>query len=247
MAPARIREAFFCDSANLWTETGFDLSDGSTWQDADDVALRDKGGQEAFDLIHSSVSRLLDAGYQVLGLGGDHSVSFPVIKAHAEAHPDLNILHIDAHPDLYDNMLDNRFSHASPFARLMESGQINRLVQVGIRTLNGHQRAQADRFGVEIHEMRNLSGVAGISFDGPVYLSLDLDALDPAFAPGVSHYEPGGLSTREVLDIIHNFKGQLVGADVVELNPHRDPGNITAMVAAKLAKELMGRMITDQL
>ena len=67
----------------------------------------------------------------------------------------------------------------------------------------------------------------------------------PAFAPGVSHYEPGGLSTRQVLDIVHNFKGHLVGADVVELNPHRDPGDITAMVAAKIAKELVGRLLGD--
>jgi agmatinase len=245
MAPARIREAFFCDSANLWTETGFDLSDRTLWQDAGDVALVDQGGEKASSLIHDAVAGLLADGHQVLSLGGDHSVAFPVIAAHAEAYPGLNILHIDAHPDLYDNMLDNRYSHASPFARLMEGGKVNRLVQVGIRTLNGHQRAQAEKFGVEIHEMRDLSGVAEIAFDGPVYLSFDLDALDPAFAPGVSHYEPGGLSTRAVLDIIHNFKGRLIGADVVELNPHRDPGNITAMVAAKITKELMGRLLRD--
>lgn len=246
MAPARIREAFFCDSANLWTETGFDLSDKTIWQDAGDLPLADQTGEDAFNLISKSVAELLHINHQVLSMGGDHSVSFPVIQAHANLHDGLNILHIDAHPDLYDNMLDNRFSHASPFSRLMETGKIKRLVQVGIRTLNGHQRTQAKKFGVEIHEMRDLSGVSDIQFDGPVYLSLDLDALDPAFAPGVSHYEPGGLSTRAVLDIIHNFKGRLVGADVVELNPHRDLSNITAMVAAKLVKEIMGRLIIDR-
>ena len=73
-----------------------------------------------------------------------------------------------------------------------------------------------------------------LQFDGPVYLSLDLDCLDPAFAPGVSHHEPGGLSTREVLSIIQNFRGNLVGADIVELNPERDSTGITSMVAAKL-------------
>lgn len=246
MAPARIREAFFCDSANPWTETGHDLSAKGLWDDAGDVALQDQDGEDAFQLIYSTVSGLVAAGHQVLSLGGDHSVSFPAIKAHADRWPALNILHIDAHPDLYDSMQSNPFSHASPFARLMESGRIGRLVQVGIRTLNGHQREQAARFGVEIHEMRDLSGVPDIRFDGPVYLSLDLDGLDPAFAPGVSHYEPGGLSTRAVLDIIHGFGGQLIGADLVELNPHRDPGNITAMVAAKLTKEIMGRMLDDK-
>jgi agmatinase len=245
-APNRIREGFHCESANPWTETGYDLSDNTLWQDAGDLPLQGKSGQEAHDMIHSAVSDLIAQGHRVLSLGGDHSVAFPVIAAHAQAYPGLNVLHIDAHPDLYDNMQNNPFSHASPFARLMETGAVKRLVQVGIRTLNGHQRAQAEKFGVEIHEMRDLSRVDQIIFDGPVYLSFDLDALDPAFAPGVSHYEPGGLSTRQVLDIVHHFKGKLVGADVVELNPHRDPGNITAMVAAKITKELMGRLIADQ-
>lgn len=246
MAPARIREAFFCDSANLWTETGFDLSDESYWHDAGDVDLNGVAGEQAFKVIRNTVSDKLASGDQVLSLGGDHSVAYPVIDAYASVYPGLNILHIDAHPDLYDDMLGNEYSHASPFARLMQTGNVKRLVQVGIRTLNGHQRSQAEQFNVEIHEMRDLSQVSNIKFDGPVYLSLDLDALDPAFAPGVSHYEPGGLSTRAVLDIIHKFSGQLIGADVVELNPHRDPGNITAMVAAKLVKEIMGRLLIDR-
>ncbi len=242
-APQRIREAFFCDSANLFTESGFDLGDKTLWADAGDVALENLEGQQAFDLIFERVGALIAAGHPVLSLGGDHSVSYPAIAAHAQTNPGLNILHIDAHPDLYDDMLANPFSHASPFARLMEGGRIGRLVQVGIRTLNAHQKAQAERFGVEIHHMRDLSGVADIRFEGPVYLSLDLDALDPAFAPGVSHHEPGGLSTRQVLDIIEGFGGTLIGADVVELNPLRDQNDVTAMVAAKLVKELMGRML----
>jgi arginase len=245
LAPARIREAFHSSSANLFTETGYDLNDEELWTDAGDVQLTDLEGQAAFDRINSRVAELIYQGGIVLSMGGDHSVAFPAIMAHSQAYPGLSILQIDAHPDLYEDMLSNPFSHASPFARLMESGQIKRLVQVGIRTLNQHQRDQATRYGVEIHEMRDLSGVAALSFEGPVYLSCDLDGLDPAFAPGVSHYEPGGLSTREVLNIIHHFKGKLVGADVVELNPHRDPGDITAMVAAKICKELIGRLLSD--
>ncbi|WP_421864307.1 agmatinase [Motiliproteus sp.] len=245
LAPARIREAFQCDSANLFTETGFDLGDSALWQDAGDVALSGLAGKAAFDAIYDSVQQSLNAGHRLLSLGGDHSVSYPAILAYADAYPGLNVLHLDAHPDLYDDMQGNPYSHASPFSRLMETGKLNRLVQVGIRTLSRHQQQQAERFGVEIHHMRDLSGVAELSFDGPVYLSLDLDALDPAYAPGVSHHEPGGLSTRAVLDIIHNFKGQLVGADLVELNPLRDINDMSAMVAAKLAKELIGRLLVD--
>lgn len=242
LAPQRIREAIRSDSANMFTETGLDLGRDDIWNDIGDVALSGVSGQAAFDAIYSAVSERIAAGDSVLCLGGDHSVAFPVIKAHADAYDGLNVLHIDAHPDLYDNMLDNPFSHASPFARLMETGKIKRLVQVGIRTLNAHQKAQAEKFGVEIHEMRDLSGIRELHFEGPVYLTFDMDALDPAFAPGVSHFEPGGLTTRQALDVIQNFGGDLIGADVVELNPLRDPYGMTAMVAAKLAKELMARL-----
>ena len=82
-----------------------------------------------------------------------------------------------------------------------------------------------------------------LRFDGPVYLSFDIDVLDPAFAPGVSHVEPGGMSTRDALRVIQSFEGRLVGADIVELNPQRDPSGMTAMVGAKVLKELAGRML----
>tara|TARA_R110002094_G_scaffold135452_1_gene127284 strand:- start:1215 stop:2024 length:810 start_codon:yes stop_codon:yes gene_type:complete len=245
LAPNRIREALHSDSANMFTETGHDLADPKCLIDAGDAPCAGLSGQAAFDAIYNAVNGQLGAGETVVSLGGDHSVAYPAILAHANSYDGLNILHIDAHPDLYDNMLDNPFSHASPFARLMESGKIARLVQVGIRTLNAHQRAQAEKFGVEIHEMRDLSGVADIAFDGPVYCSFDLDALDPAFAPGVSHFEPGGMSTRAVIDLIQNFKGTLIGGDVVELNPIRDTNGLSAMVAAKIAKELIGRILDD--
>lgn len=245
LAPGRIREAIWSDSANMFAENGLDLGRGDVWTDAGDVALSGLGGKAAFDRIRLAVAQQIGLGHRVLCLGGDHSIAFPVISAHSEAFSGLNILHIDAHPDLYHNMQSNPFSHASPFARLMETGKIQRLVQVGIRTLNAHQKEQADRFGVEIHDMRDLGGLADLAFDGPVYLSFDLDALDPGFAPGVSHFEPGGLSTRQALEIIQTFRGRLIGADVVELNPLRDPYGMTAMVAAKLTKELIARLHGD--
>ncbi|MEM6985580.1 MAG: agmatinase family protein [Pseudomonadota bacterium] len=243
-APDAIRDALHCDSSNLSTECGLDLGDTSWWQDLGDVALGQLGGQAAFDAIHTAITAAQEQG-PVLALGGDHSVSWPAITACAAAHDGLSVLHLDAHPDLYDKMQDNPFSHASPFARLMETGRLTRLVQVGIRTLNPHQKAQADRFGVEIISMRNLATVSELAFDGPVYLSLDLDVLDPAYAPGVSHHEPGGLSTRQAIDLVQAFAGRLVGADLVELNPRRDLNGVTAMVAAKLAKEIVARLHRD--
>jgi arginase family enzyme len=127
----------------------------------------------------------------------------------------------------------------------MEDGLADRLVQVAIRTLNAHQRRQAERYGVEIIDMRGWDSGARPRVDGAVYVSIDMDGLDPAFAPGVSHREPGGLSTRDVLGLIQGAGGRVVGADVVEYNPAQDLGGVTAIVAAKIVKELAGRMLAE--
>jgi arginase len=166
-----------------------------------------------------------------------------VLKAYTQAFKDLTVLHLDAHPDTYDEYGGNRHSHACPFARIMEEVPALRLVQVGIRTANSHQRDQARRFGITMVEMKDWSPAKMPRLDGMIYLSLDLDVLDPGFAPGVSHHEPGGMSTREVINIIHGLPQSLVGADIVELNPTRDPSGMTAMVAAKLYRELVGHML----
>ena len=120
----------------------------------------------------------------------------------------------------------------------MEGGHAKRLVQVGIRTMNRHCREQATRFGVEVIEMRDFVAAAVPIPNAPLYVSIDLDALDPAFAPGVSHHEPGGLSVRDIIAVLHRIDGPIVGADIVELNPARDINEMTATVAAKLLKEL---------
>jgi len=243
LAPLRIREALYSTSANMWTENGIDLGAMSGWQIIDDMEFADQ--TEAFGQIENKIDELLCRNARVISIGGDHSITYPIIQAYGKRYSELSILHLDAHPDLYDELDGNRYSHACPFARIMEENLVKRLLQVGIRTLTGHQRVQAKRFGVEIIEMREIKRVDEIVFDGPVYLSLDMDCLDPAFAPGVSHHEPGGLSSREVLEIIQNLKGNLVGADIVEVNPERDPQGITGMVAAKVLKEIIGRMLEN--
>ena len=241
--PARIREVLFSGASNDCTEDGTIVLGSGRFVDAGDVPV--DAGSTGMDAIASGLAGVLARSAHALSLGGDHSVTHPVVRAHAARHPDLAILHFDAHPDLYDEFDGNRFSHASPFARIMEAGLAKRLVQVGIRTLNPHQRAQARRFGVEIVEMREFTPELRFEFDQPVYVTIDLDALDPAYAPGVSHHEPGGLSVRDVLRVLERTRGRVVGADVVELNPLRDPAGTTAAVAAKLVKELAGRMLRD--
>ena len=246
LAPAQIREALFSESTNIWTEKGIDLGEMSGWKAFNDLALSDLDTQTAFATIESAIHDLLKKKARVVALGGDHSITYPIIKAYGREYSNLSILQLDAHPDLYDELNHNRYSHASQFARIMEENLVQRLVQVGVRSITGHQREQAKRFNVEMIEMIEKTRINELTFTGPVYLSMDMDCLDPAFAPGVSHHEPGGMSTREVIEIIQNLKGNVVGADIVELNPELDPLKITGTVAGKLLKEILGRMLEDK-
>lgn len=241
LAPARIRAVLNAGSMNLVTEDGIDLGSRDDWRDEGDLTL--DTGEAAFGEITTHMSRLFAAGTRVLTLGGDHSITYPIIRAVAATYTHLTILHIDAHPDLYDVFDGSPRSHACPFARIMENRLATRLVQVGIRAMNPHQRQQADRFGVEVIPMRDFLPGRELDLHEPVYVSLDLDALDPAFAPGVSHHEPGGLSVRDVLQLIAGVGDNVIGADIVEYNPIRDHVDMTAMVAAKFYKELVGQML----
>ncbi|MBW1858243.1 MAG: agmatinase, partial [Deltaproteobacteria bacterium] len=202
LAPAQIREALFSESTNMWTEKGIDLGTMSGWKAFNDLVLSDLDTQTAFATIESAIHDLLKKKARVVALGGDHSITYPIIKAYGREYSNLSILQLDAHPDLYDELNHNRYSHACQFARIMEENLAQRLVQVGVRSITGHQREQAKRFNVEIIEMIEKTRINELTFTGPVYLSIDMDCLDPAFAPGVSHHEPGGMSTREVIEII---------------------------------------------
>jgi agmatinase len=237
-APAAIRAALASDHSNQSLEDGGELGLDIVVEDFGDLPLREDGDDPA--KISDAVEATAREGTVPLCLGGDHMVTFPIIAGLARVHGPVNILHFDAHPDLYDDFEGDPLSHASPFARIMESGIAKRLVQVGIRTMNGHCREQAQRFGVDVIEMRDFTPEGVAVPDGPLYVSIDLDGLDPAFAPGVSHHEPGGLSTRDILSVLHRVRGGIIGADVVELNPSRDINQMTAVVAAKLVKELAG-------
>jgi len=242
LAPPSIRLMEQEGSANCFSENGVEIIKGKAYEDAGDISFGDMGAPAAFELIRESIRKIIAAGQKVFCFGGDHSVSFPIIDALTEKFKDLNVLHLDAHSDLYDSFDNNPFSHASPFARIMEKGKVRSLTQVGIRTLNTHQREQAKKFNVSIVEMRNFSFDFIKGLKSPLYISLDMDVLDPAFAPGISHHEPGGLSVRDLISIIQNINAEVVGADIVEYNPNRDVNNVTAMVAYKLFKETIALM-----
>lgn len=241
-APPLIREALRCESSNLWTETRVDLGAHSAFADSGDLKL---SPEDAFVVIENNVTSLLQQGNRPVCLGGDHSITYPILRAFAKRFDDLTVVHFDAHPDLYEEFEGNRYSHACPFARIMEECCARRLVQIGIRTANAHQRQQANRFGVEMIEMRDLPALGKLNFPGPIYVSFDMDVLDPAFAPGISHREPGGMSVREAINHLHAIPGNVVGADVVEYNPAQDISELTAVAGAKILKELLGKMICE--
>jgi arginase len=238
-APPLIRQALHSPAGNRFTERGADLS---RLADAGDLTLTDDAAN-ARVMIQAGIELSLQQGFQPIALGGDHSITYPIMRAIGRVHPKVTIVHIDAHGDLYDEFEGDRFSHACPFARIMEERLCARLVQVGIRTLTPHQREQIARFAVDTIEMQHFAGGARPAISGPVYLSIDLDGLDPAFVPGVAHREPGGLSVRDVLSMIHGLGGPIVGADVVEFNPSQDLGNVTASVAAKIVREIAGGIL----
>jgi len=238
-----IREAFRCTASNGWSESGRNLWEEGLFYDAGDIYPA--AGEAGLLEIERSVDDLLKRGLRPILLGGDHAITHPVLRAFMRHYPRLAILHVDAHPDLYDEFEGSRSSHACPFARIMEEGLVQRLVQVGVRAISAHLRDQVRRFQVEMIEMKDWRDSRCFTFEEPVYLSFDLDGLDPSCAPGVSHPEPGGLTTRQALQVIQNLSGCVVGADIVEFNPRRDIHEMSAGVCAKLLKEIASRMLEE--
>jgi arginase len=240
-APPAIRKTLYNGASNLCAENGINLETHPLFRDMGDLTLPE--GEAAIAAIEHEIGKLAAQKALILAMGGDHAITYPVVLALTRVYTDLTLLHLDAHPDLYDSFHGSRFSHACPFARIMETGRVERLVQVGIRGMNDEQRRQVDKFGVTVIEMKEYRSRIPIALEGPVYLSLDMDVLDPAYAPGVSHHEPGGMSTRQVLRLIQSVPCPIVGADIVEVNPDRDINGMTSAVAVKFLKEIAGVML----
>lgn len=243
--PQAIRAASTGKAINPWTELGANLKEDIVLTDLGDI---DVSGDffDVFSRIEENILKILEKKAVPVVLGGDHSISYPVVKAFARKFKPLDILHFDAHPDLYEELYGDRYSHACPFARIMEEGLAQNLVQIGIRAATGEQRAKALKHRVRMIEMKDISenlSSLSLEFSNPLYISFDMDALDPAFAPGVAHHEPGGLSTRQAIDILHALNARIAGLDVVEVNPERDASGITAAAAVKIIKEVVGKII----
>ena len=222
--------------------------------DAGDAPATPLNILEAHRAIEASAAVLHGAGTRVLGLGGDHSVSLPLLRAAAKQHGRLSLLQLDAHTDTWDAYFGERLSHGTVFRRAAEEDLIDAgaSVQIGLRgSLYGQDDyAENSALGFRTVLARELDalGVAGAialareTLRGPVYVTVDIDCLDPAFAPGTGTPEAGGLSSRELLDILRGLAHgpAIVAADVVEVAPPYDPAGTTAVAGANVAYELLG-------
>jgi agmatinase len=242
-APEQIRRTLLSPAGNLFSESGVDLCAPSRLQILGDLEL--PPGEGPFTAIEQCAETLLRESVYPIFLGGDHSVTQATVSPFETRYPNLTVIHFDAHPDLYETFDGDPHSHACPMTRILEREKLHRLVQVGIRASTHSQDELAKKYDVERMSATIYNSVdwADLQLEGPIYVSFDLDVLDPAFAPGVSHPEPGGLSSRTAITMIQNLPSPIVGADIVELNPSRDLNGLTAGVAAKLVKELASKMI----
>lgn len=222
--------------------------------DAGDVDAPPVGLEKAYEAIQAGVSRVLDAGALPIVAGGDHSISLPILRAIAAKHGPVSLVQFDAHIDTWGDYFGGRYFHGSAFRRAIEEKLIvpDAYVQIGIRgPMYGHAEdfTFQEQHGVTTIDVRQVK-ILGVGrtvertrglLRGPVYVTFDIDSVDPAFAPGTGTPEVGGLTSYEAQELIRGLAGiNLVGADVVEVAPPFDgPGHITSVLAANLMFELL--------
>ncbi len=222
--------------------------------DAGDIACNPFDIAEAISQIEAAAEELLQGAGALLTLGGDHTIALPLLRVMRRLHGPVALLHFDAHLDTWDTYFGAAYTHGTPFRRAWEEGLLleGRAAHVGIRgpLFSSHDLEDDARFGFEIVGAMELeeTPVAAIVErlrarlgDAPVYVSVDIDVLDPAHAPGTGTPEAGGLSSRELLGILRGLAGlRIVGADIVEVAPAYDHAEITCMAASHVAYELLG-------
>jgi guanidinobutyrase / D-arginase len=222
--------------------------------DAGDIACTPFGIGAAVAQIEAAARQLTEGGRRLVTLGGDHTIALPLLRAMHAVHGPVAVLHFDAHLDTWDTYYGEPYTHGTPFRRASEEGLIDQRhsIHVGIRgplfaaddladtgrlgfaTIHCAE-IEADGLGAAVARMRDRLG------DAPVYLSVDIDVLDPAFAPGTGTPEAGGLTSRELLTMLRALD-RLVGADIVEVAPAYDHAEITGIAAAHVAFEIISVM-----
>lgn len=258
--PRKIREA----SLQLWGYNqvlGIAPTEAVNIVDYGDVSTIPVDITATMDNINREVKSILDEEVSVIALGGDHSISLPLLRAHTSIYGPLAVIHFDSHPDTWDREFkDQPYSHGTPFRRAIEEELIdtNAYIQIGIRGPTSWATDLSDTRGMGakiltidqvfemgipavITEMQTLVG------QRPVYVSLDIDSVDPAFAPGTGTPEVGGLSSYQILQLVRGMRGlNIVGFDLVEVCPAYDHGDITAILASNLAFEFISLLTLNK-
>ena len=221
--------------------------------DAGDVGCNPFDIGEAIGQIEAAADDVLDGAGALLSLGGDHTIALPLLRAMHRRHGPIALVHFDAHLDTWDTYFGAAFTHGTPFRRAWEEGLLleGRATHVGIRgpLFSPEDLVDDERFGFEIVSAMEVldEGRRAVAErirarvgDAPVYVSIDIDVLDPGFAPGTGTPEAGGITNRELLGILRGLAGaDLVGADIVEVSPPYDQAEITAVAASHAAYELL--------
>ena len=221
--------------------------------DAGDIAVNPFDLDEAISQIQAGIGALASVDRRLLTIGGDHTIALPILRVMRELHGPVALVHFDAHLDTWDTYFGAPYTHGTPFRRAWEEQLLlpDRAMHIGIRgpLYSSQDLADDESFGFSIvhcHELESI-GVPDVVQrirervgDAPVYVSIDIDVLDPAHAPGTGTPEAGGLTSRELLAMLRGFAGtNLVGADIVEVSPPFDHAEITSVAAAHAGYELL--------
>ncbi|MBB6522906.1 agmatinase [Pseudoteredinibacter isoporae] len=233
--------------------TGAAPFDSLTIADSGDVPINTFNLQKSIDIIENFYDEVMAKDIMPLTMGGDHTIALPILRALKKKHGPVGLVHVDAHADINDHMFGERIAHGTPFRRAMEEGLLDgeRVVQIGLRgtgySPDEYQWSRDQGFRVVQAEecwhksldplMADVREQLG---DGPVYISFDIDGLDPAYAPGTGTAEVGGLTVHQGLEIVRGCKGlNVVGGDLVEVSPPFDTTHNTSVVAANLLYEML--------
>lgn len=221
--------------------------------DIGDVAINTFNLQKSMDIVTEAYDEIIGHGCVPLTMGGDHTIVLPILRAMKKKYGAVGVVHVDAHADVNDTMFGEKIAHGTPFRRAIEEGLIdgNRVAQIGLRG-TGYTAEDFDwsrSHGIRVVQAEEcwyksvapiMDEVRAKLGDGPVYLSFDIDGLDPSFAPGTGTPEIGGLTIWQALEIIRGCRGlDIVGCDLVEISPPYDPSGNTALVGANLLYEML--------
>ncbi|MGN8646432.1 agmatinase [Gracilibacillus sp. HCP3S3_G5_1] len=216
-----------------------------TYFDAGDIPLPFGNPKRSLTMIRKYVDQILEKGKFPLGLGGEHLVSWPIIEAMYEKYPDLAVIHIDAHADLREEYEGEPLSHSTPIRKVCKKIGPENVFSFGIRSGDREEFRYAEESGMYMAKFdvaEPLKEILPRLAGRPVYVTIDIDVLDPAFAPGTGTAEAGGITSKELLEAIHLIARSainVVGADLVEVAPNYDPSEQTVIAASKFVREIL--------